>query len=75
MMGMNFIRYELANLFRTEMVSGLQGRGPEVEALMLPRKSTSQAISESGCQPAPPPVPLVFRYQKSSERTHIALND
>lgn len=66
----------LQYLFRTEMVIGLKVRGLEVEALTLPRKSSSQAISESGCQPSLPlPTSLVFWYQKSSNRTHIALHN
>ena len=36
------------------MVSGHKVRGPEVEALTLPRKPASQAISERACQPSLP---------------------
>lgn len=41
-------------------VNGLQVRGREVEALTLPGKSISQAISEHDSQTAPPPAPLGF---------------
>ena len=39
------------------MLSGLKVRGPEVEALTLARESSSQAISESACQPSLPLLP------------------
>lgn len=38
-------KYKPAYLFRAKTVRDLQVRGPEVESLMLPGKSASQAIS------------------------------
>lgn len=57
------------------MVSGLKVRGPEVAALMLPRKSSSQDISESGCQPSLPLLLYLWCFgTKSHPKEHTLLS-
>ena len=57
------------------MLSGLKVRGPEVEALTLARESSSQAISESACQPSLPLLPHLWcSGTKSHPKEHTLLS-
>ena len=71
-----YMRYELAYLFRTKMVRGLPVRGPEVKTGRPPGRSAFQGLSGAWARKlAPPPVLLLFGYQKSAQRKHIARED